>query len=74
VTYALPIFAEIFPSGRLEAAVGDTDGLAQNAVSILRNDALFARLSREAAELAAEFSWDRAAAIEDKAVSLFRAS
>jgi len=71
VTYDLPIFAEIFPRGRLEAPVGDTAALARHVVSILNDEELRLKLSSDAAALAAEFSWSRAAAIEREAVNAF---
>jgi glycosyltransferase involved in cell wall biosynthesis len=63
-TYALPVFDEVFPKGRVVAPIGDVAGLARNIVSLLGDDALNARLASEAAALAEDFSWQRAAEIE----------
>ncbi len=68
VTYDLPIFAEIFPQGRLAAPAGDVTSLAACLVRLLSDDALRGRLAREAAHLADTFSWQRAAEIEGDAV------
>ena len=74
VTYALPIFEEIFPQGRLEAPLGDTNALARHVVAILRDESLRSRLSREASALATGFSWASASRIESDAVKAFLAS
>lgn len=63
-TFALPVFAEVFPRGRLAAPLFDCSALAANVVCILRDDALRARLAADARALAATFTWERAAAVE----------
>lgn len=62
VTYDLPVFADIFVKGRIAVPLGDVDALAAACESLLSDDALRARLSREAFELAQTFSWEASAA------------
>lgn len=63
-TYALPVFAEVFPRGRLAAPRFDRAAFAANVVRLLGDDPLRATLGAEARALAASFTWDRAAALE----------
>jgi glycosyltransferase involved in cell wall biosynthesis len=69
VTYDLPVFAEIFPVGRLEAPLGDHVGLADRVVQFLDDENLRLRYANDATELAKTFSWDRASQIT---ASVFR--
>ena len=68
MTYALPVFDEIFPAGRLAAPVGDVRAFAARLVRLLSDDELRTRLANEASKLAEDFSWQRAAEIEGEAV------
>jgi glycosyltransferase involved in cell wall biosynthesis len=68
VTYALPVFDEIFPAGRLAAPVGDVRAFAARLVRLLSDDELRTRIANEASKLAEDFSWQRAAEIEGEAV------
>jgi glycosyltransferase involved in cell wall biosynthesis len=67
-TYALPVFEEVFPHGRLSAPVGDVAGLAEAIVRLLVDEALFLRLAGEARELGASLSWDHVARVEERAI------
>ena len=64
VTYDLPVFDEVFTSGRVSAPLGSVEQLADRICNVLRDDALRERLSSEATTLASGFSWQRAADIE----------
>ena len=68
VTYDLPIFREIFPTGRSSAEIGNVAQLANLIGNLLVNEELREDLSRQARELAATFSWNTAAAIEWEAL------
>jgi glycosyltransferase involved in cell wall biosynthesis len=63
VTYDLPIFAEIFPAGRLEAPLGDYVTLARRVNALLDDEALRLSYAAEASKLAETFSWERASRI-----------
>jgi glycosyltransferase involved in cell wall biosynthesis len=69
VTYDLPIFAEIFPAGRLAAPIGDVAALARCVIELLSDEPLRLRFAAEASALAKTFSWDRASRIT---ASVFR--
>jgi glycosyltransferase involved in cell wall biosynthesis len=68
VTYDLPAYRHVFTSGRRWAALGDVAGFARSIVELLTSDGLRSELSAEALDLSAGFSWERAAAIERRAV------
>jgi len=67
-TYALPVFEEVFPQGRLSAPVGDVTKLADVIVRLLVDDPLFLRLANEAAALGASLSWDSVSRVEEQAI------
>ncbi len=69
ITYDLPIFAEIFPVGRLEAPFGDVPGLARRVIEFLVDEPLRLKYAVDAATLAESFSWDRASEIAAKVVT-----
>ncbi len=64
VLYDLPAYRGVFIQGCFRSAVGDIKSFARNVLAILEDDALRARMSSEALDLAATFSWHRAASIE----------
>ncbi len=64
VTYQLPPFADIFPRGRLDAAVGDPTTFAANVVLLLEDSERWNALSAQALEQATDFKWSRAAETE----------
>jgi glycosyltransferase involved in cell wall biosynthesis len=68
VTYDLPVFREVFPRGRRCAAVGDAGGLADEISALLANEDQWLAVSRQALELAATFSWQKAAEVELQAL------
>ena len=68
VTYDLPIFNELFPSGRLAARVGDIEGLSRHAISLLSDPALREKLSKEGIEISKEFTWEHAAFVDARAL------
>jgi glycosyltransferase involved in cell wall biosynthesis len=67
-TYALPVFDDVFPRGRVAAPVGDTKALGEAIVTLLTDDALFAKLADEAAILGRSFSWDHVSRVEEQAI------
>jgi glycosyltransferase involved in cell wall biosynthesis len=69
VTYDLPVFAEAFPSGRLEVKAGDVKGLTEALIALLTDDARYKKLAKEAHTLGASFSWDSVARIEEDAIA-----
>jgi glycosyltransferase involved in cell wall biosynthesis len=68
VTYALPVFDEIFPRGRLSSPIADVGAFATNLIRILTDDELHARLAEEASSLAEGFTWQQAADAEASAL------
>jgi glycosyltransferase involved in cell wall biosynthesis len=68
VTYDLPAYRHVFTRGRRWMAVGDVAGFARSITELLTNEGLRSQLSSEALDLSAGFSWERAAAIERRAV------
>ncbi len=69
VTYDLPVFADVFPRGRLEAPLKDVGALAELCEMVLSQHETREKLSMEAAALARTFVWERAAAIEREALN-----
>jgi len=69
VTYDLPIFSEIFPTGRFAAPPGDVEMLAEHVNSLFADEELRSRYASEAASLAQNFTWERASRIEEAALS-----
>ncbi len=68
ITYDLPVFREIFPRGRLTAPLGDVEGLARAAITLLQDEDERERLSAEALHVASNFTWERAAELDGRAV------
>jgi glycosyltransferase involved in cell wall biosynthesis len=68
VTYDLPVFKEVFHRGTIAVPAGDIGSLARAISAIVSDDALHARLSVEARELAGAFSWDSVARAEEDAI------
>jgi glycosyltransferase involved in cell wall biosynthesis len=69
VTYDLPVFAEAFPTGRLEVRTGDVAGLAKAIVTLLTDDTCYGSLAAQARQCGASFSWESVARIEEEAVA-----
>jgi glycosyltransferase involved in cell wall biosynthesis len=67
-TYALPVFDDVFPSGRISAPVGDTQALGRAIATLLLDDALFVKLAAEATALGQTLSWDHVSQVEEKAI------
>jgi glycosyltransferase involved in cell wall biosynthesis len=70
VTYDLPVFQELFATGRLGVAPGNVDALGRAIELVLDDNGLRQRLSDEARSLGETFSWDRAARIEFDAIAI----
>ncbi|MBV8149724.1 MAG: glycosyltransferase family 4 protein [Candidatus Eremiobacteraeota bacterium] len=68
VTYDLPVFRDVFSRGRIGVPVGDVNALANGILTLLKDDETHARLSAQARELAANFSWDSVARAEEEAI------
>jgi glycosyltransferase involved in cell wall biosynthesis len=58
VLFDLPPLRVAYPTGALRAPLGDTRAFAEQALRLLSDDALHARLAAEARALAASWSWD----------------
>jgi glycosyltransferase involved in cell wall biosynthesis len=69
VTYDLPVYRDIFVRGRVEVSLGDVDALANACRELLVDDARRERLGRDAAELAATFSWKASADVLARALT-----
>jgi glycosyltransferase involved in cell wall biosynthesis len=68
VTYDLPVFGDVFPTGRLSAPVGDVKLLADALVRLLTDEPLFLQLAAEAKTLGQSFSWDHVSRVEEQAI------
>lgn len=64
VTYNLPIFTEVFASGRVGAALHDTKAFANACAMLLCDEEARRACGREAKERSRYFSWKRAAQVE----------
>lgn len=69
VTYDLPVFAEAFPSGRLEVRTGDVTGLANALLTLLTDDERYQSLAAQARRLGTTFSWESVARAEEDAIA-----
>jgi glycosyltransferase involved in cell wall biosynthesis len=58
VMFDLPPLRLAYPSGALRAPLGDTQAFGECILQILSDEALHARLSREALQLASQWTWD----------------
>ncbi len=64
VTYALPVFDEVFPQGRLAVPIGDIEAFASALHRLLANESLRQRVAGEAGRTAQALTWHRAADVE----------
>jgi glycosyltransferase involved in cell wall biosynthesis len=70
VTYDLSAYRAVFTSGRVEILRRDIGAFASALLQLLEDEDLWSRLSSEGAALAKTFTWDRAAKVEEDAMTL----
>jgi glycosyltransferase involved in cell wall biosynthesis len=68
VTYDLSAYRAVFTAGRIEVRRRDLEAFARALLLLLQDDSVWSRLSNEGAALAATFTWDRAARVEEDAM------
>lgn len=71
VAWDLPVFAEIFPKGMIKIPMGDTKRFADAIIRLLNDHDYCHQLSKEAAENARRFSWDKTAKNESRILMSF---
>ncbi len=61
VAYSLPIYEDIYPQGLLTANIGDVNGLVQQIISLLSDEQVRLKVSKEAYEVSKKFTWAQTA-------------
>ncbi len=64
VTYALPIFEEVFPEGRICAETGNVQQFAAAVLLLDKDEETYSLLASQARDLARTFTWEHAADVE----------
>jgi glycosyltransferase involved in cell wall biosynthesis len=59
IVYDLSVYRDIYPRGIVKVPVGNREAFASEAIRLLTEEALRERLSKEAAEVASYWSWDK---------------
>jgi glycosyltransferase involved in cell wall biosynthesis len=67
-TYDLPVLREVFPYGRSVAPIGNFGVFADRLLELLENEAIYRERAREAENLGATFTWERASEVERAAI------
>lgn len=57
IAYDLPIFKDIFPKGMIKVPIGDTKKFANQTLSLLSDQQLYEKISREAMDNALKYDW-----------------
>jgi len=58
VSYDLPVFKEMYDKGIISVPMGETKKFAQVILDLLRDEAKYREISRQALEMASQYQWD----------------